>query len=59
VAKALNDGSAMLAGRAQEAIERVLSVITPLVIIVVGGMVGLITMMVFQGLLAVGDAVAM
>jgi hypothetical protein len=25
----------------------------------VGGMVGLITMMVFQGLLAVGDAVAM
>ena len=59
VAKALNDGSAVLAGRAQEAIERVLSVITPLVIIVVGGMVGLITMMVFQGLLAVGDAVAM
>jgi type II secretory pathway component PulF len=34
-------------------------VITPLVIILVGGMVGLITMMVFQGLLAVGDAVAM
>jgi len=59
VAKALNDGSAMLAERAQEAIERVLSVLTPLVIIVVGGMVGLITMMVFQGLLAVGDAVAM
>ena len=59
VAKALNDGSVVLAGRAQEAIERVLSVITPLVIILVGGMVGLITMMVFQGLLAVGDAVAM
>jgi len=59
VAKALNDGSTMLAERAQEAIERVLSVLTPLVIIVVGGMVGLITMMVFQGLLAVGDAVAM
>lgn len=59
VAKALNDGSAMLAERAQEAIERVLSVLTPLVIIVVGAMVGLITMMVFQGLLAVGDAVAM
>jgi hypothetical protein len=29
------------------------------VIILVGAMVGLITMMVFQGLLAVGDAVAM
>lgn len=59
ISKALNDGSATLAGRAQEAIERLLSVLTPLVIIIVGGMVGLITMMVFQGLLAVGDAVAM
>ncbi|HYC98451.1 type II secretion system F family protein [Brevundimonas sp.] len=59
IAAALNDGSADLAARAQEAIERVLSVLTPLVIIVVGGLVGLITMMVFQGLLAVGDAVAM
>ncbi|MEJ6790942.1 type II secretion system F family protein [Brevundimonas sp. BR2-1] len=59
ISKALNDGSASLASRAQEAIERLLSVLTPLVIIVVGGMVGLITMMVFQGLLAVGDAVAM
>lgn len=59
VAPALNDGSALLAARSQEAIERVLSVLTPLVIIVVGGMVGLITMMVFQGLLAVGDAVAL
>jgi general secretion pathway protein F len=59
ISKALNDGSATLAGRAQEAIERLLSVLTPAVIIVVGGMVGLITMMVFQGLLAVGDAVDM
>lgn len=59
ISKALNDGSATLAARAQEAIERLLSILTPLVIIVVGGMVGLITMMVFQGLLAVGDAVAM
>jgi general secretion pathway protein F len=59
VAKALNDGAAMLAGRSQEAIERSLSVVTPLIIIVVGAMVGLITMMVFQGLIAVGDAVAM
>ncbi len=58
VATALNDGAALLGARAQEAIERVLSVLTPLVIIVVGAMVGLITMMVFQGLLAVGDAVA-
>lgn len=59
VAPALNDGSSLLGARSQEAIERVLSVLTPLVIIVVGGMVGLITMMVFQGLLAVGDAVAL
>lgn len=59
VAKALTEGSESMAGRAQEAIERVLSVFTPVVIILVGGMVGLITMMVFQGLLAVGDAVAM
>lgn len=58
IGQALTDGSEALAARAQEAIERVLSVITPLVIIVVGGMVGLISMMVFQGLLAVGDAVA-
>tara|TARA_R110002051_G_scaffold41530_7_gene86138 strand:- start:21614 stop:22804 length:1191 start_codon:yes stop_codon:yes gene_type:complete len=59
VAKALGDGAEALGARAQEAIERVLSVVTPLVIIAVGGMVGLITMMVFQGLLAVGDAVAL
>ncbi|HYC74690.1 type II secretion system F family protein [Brevundimonas sp.] len=58
VSAALNDGAALLGARAQEAIERLLSVLTPLVIIVVGAMVGLITMMVFQGLLAVGDAVA-
>ena len=56
--KALNDASALLATRAQEAIERLLSVFTPVVIILVGGMVGVITMMVFQGLLAVSDAVA-
>ncbi len=59
VPRALADGAAVLGARAQEAIERLLSVFTPLVIIIVGGMVGLITMMVFQGLLAVGDAVAM
>lgn len=59
VAKALADGAASLGARSQEAIERWLSVLTPLVIILVGAMVGLITMMVFQGLLAVGDAVAM
>lgn len=59
IGKALTDSADALAARAQEAVERVLSVITPLVIILVGGMVGLITMMVFQGLLAVGDAVAM
>ncbi|MNL75794.1 hypothetical protein D3C87_2016600 [compost metagenome] len=54
----MNDAAAALGGRSQEAIERVLSILTPLVIVIVGGMVGLITMMVFQGLLAVGDAVA-
>lgn len=58
VAQSLNDAAAVLSGRSQEAIERVLSILTPLVIVIVGGMVGLITMMVFQGLLAVGDAVA-
>jgi general secretion pathway protein F len=56
--KGLNDGAAAIGSRAQEAIERLLSVVTPVVIITVGGMVGLITMMVFQGLLAVGDAVS-
>ncbi len=59
IAAALNDGSAMLGARAQEAIERLLSVLTPFVIVVMGAMVGLISMMVFQGLLAVGDAVAL
>lgn len=59
VAKSLGDAAASLGARSQEAIERWLSVLTPLVIILVGAMVGLITMMVFQGLLAVGDAVAM
>ena len=57
VAKSLTDAAAAIGGRAQETIERLLSVVTPVVIIAVGGMVGLITMMVFQGLLAVGDAV--
>lgn len=57
--KALADSAALLSHRAQETIERLLSVLTPLVIIVVGGLVGLITMMVFQGLLAIGDAVAL
>lgn len=57
-ARSLNDASATLGARAQEAVERLLSVFTPIVIILVGGMVGLITMMVFQGLLAVSDAVA-
>jgi type II secretory pathway component PulF len=59
VHKALGDSAALLGARAQESIERLLSVMTPLVIVVVGGMVGLITMMVFQGLLAIGDAVAL
>lgn len=59
VPKALADSAALLAVRAQESIERTLSLLTPLVIVVVGGMVGLITMMVFQGLLAIGDAVAL
>ncbi|MBJ7484441.1 type II secretion system F family protein [Brevundimonas sp.] len=57
VAKSLTDAAAAIGGRAQETIERLLSIVTPVVIIAVGGMVGLITMMVFQGLLAVGDAV--
>ena len=56
--KALNDAAASMGARAQQAIERTLSIFTPLVIILVGAMVGLITMMVFQGLLAVGDAVS-
>lgn len=59
VPKALEDSATLLAARAQESIERTLSLLTPLVIVIVGGMVGLITMMVFQGLLAIGDAVAL
>ena len=58
IAKALADSAAALGARSQEAIERWLSVLTPLVIMLVGAMVGAITLMVFQGLLAVGDAVA-
>jgi general secretion pathway protein F len=58
VAEALETVSALLAARAQETVERLLSILTPLVIIIVGSLVGLITMMVFQGLLAIGDAVA-
>ncbi|QDH72315.1 type II secretion system F family protein [Brevundimonas sp. M20] len=57
-AEALQNASALLAARAQENVERLLSIMTPLVIILVGAMVGLITMLVFQGLLAIGDAVA-
>lgn len=57
IAKALDDAAEALGFRAQERIERLLSVITPLVIVTVGLLVGLITMMVFQGLLAIGDAV--
>lgn len=58
VPKALNDAASAMGSRAQQAIERALSIFTPVVIILVGALVGLITMMVFQGLLAVGDAVA-
>ena len=56
--RALSEAAETLAVRAQESIERALSLLTPVVIILVGVMVGLITMMVFQGLLAVGDAVS-
>lgn len=58
IATALNEAGAALGARAQEQVERGLALLTPLVIVLVGGLVGLITMMVFQGLLAVGDAVA-
>jgi general secretion pathway protein F len=58
LAKALSEASAFLGGRAQESIERALSIITPVVILSVGGLVGGITLMVFQGLLAIGDTVA-
>jgi general secretion pathway protein F len=56
--QALSDGSMAMASRAQETLERLLSILTPLVIVAVGALVGLITLMVFQGLLAVGDAVS-
>lgn len=55
---ALEDGSSAIGQRAQEAVERLLAVATPLIIVAIGAMVGVITMMVFQGLLAVGDAVS-
>lgn len=58
VARALGDGAAALSTRSQQTLERWLSILTPLVIVAVGALVGLITLMVFQGLLAVGDAVA-
>lgn len=58
ISTALNDAGAALGARAQEQVERALALLTPLVIILVGGLVGLITMLVFQSLLAVGDAVA-
>lgn len=57
VAPALTDASDQLAARSQEALERALSILTPLVIVLVGILVGTITLMVFQGLLAISDAV--
>lgn len=58
VPRALSDGATALSSRSQETLERWLSILTPLVLVAVGALVGLITLMVFQGLLAVGDAVA-
>lgn len=57
VAAALSDAAEQLAARSQEALERALSILTPLVIVLVGLLVGMITLMVFQGLLAISDAV--
>lgn len=57
IAHMLDEASTLLGERAQSSLERALAVMTPLVIVLVGLLVGVITLMVFQGLLAVGDAV--
>lgn len=55
--RVLAESADALAARAQEKAERVLSVATPIIVVVLGGLVGLVTILVFQGLLAVTDAV--
>lgn len=53
----LEEAGQMLAIRAQEKAERLLAAATPLVVVVIGVLVGGVTLMVFQGLLAVTNAV--
>jgi len=53
----LEEAGQSLAARAQEKAERLLAAATPLVVVLIGALVGAVTLMVFQGLMAVTDAV--
>jgi type II secretory pathway component PulF len=53
----LEEAGQALATRAQEKAERLLAAATPLIVVLIGGLVGAVTLLVFQGLMAVTDAV--
>lgn len=53
----LEEAGQSLATRAQEKAERLLAAATPIVVVLIGALVGAVTLMVFQGLMAVTDAV--
>lgn len=53
----LEEAGQSLAARAQEKAERLLAAATPLVVVLIGALVGAVTLLVFQGLMAVTDAV--
>ena len=53
----LEEAGQSLAARAQEKAERLLAAATPLVVVLIGALVGTVTLLVFQGLMAVTDAV--
>jgi type II secretory pathway component PulF len=53
----LKESSRLMGGRAQETAERLLGAAVPLVVVIIGGLVGSITLVVFQGLMAVTSAV--
>jgi type II secretory pathway component PulF len=53
----LGEAAESLSMRAQDRIERTLAVMTPLLIVLIGALVALVVISVFQGLLAITDAV--
>ena len=57
LARVLAEAAQLLTVRAQEKAERLLAVATPVIVVLIGVLVGMVTLMVFQGLLAVTGAV--